>query len=93
MGNKFVKGSILQKQAIVCYSSCCYFNFCSWLHNTGRSAAAIRGNSFKNGGTNGVGFVRLDAKGGTTDWITASKASGAAAGLVGSAYIIYIPVS
>ena len=56
-------------------------------------AAALRGNSFKNGGTNGVGFVRLDAKGGTTDWITASKASGAAAGLVGSAYIIYIPVS
>ena len=35
---------------------------------------------------------RLDAKGGTTDYITASKASGATAGLVGNAYIFYVEV-
>ena len=40
-------------------------------------------------GTNGKECQRLDAKGGTTDYVTASKASGATAGLVGNAYIFY----
>ena len=40
-------------------------------------------------GTNGKEPQRLDAKGGTTDYVTASKASGATAGLVGNAYIFY----
>ena len=40
-------------------------------------------------GTNGKERQRLDAKGGTTDYVTASKASGATAGLVGNAYIFY----
>ena len=40
-------------------------------------------------GTNGKEKQRLDAKGGTTDHVTASKATGAAAGLVGNAYIFY----
>ncbi len=40
-------------------------------------------------GTNGKEKQRLDAKGGTTDYITASKASGASAGIVGNAYIFY----
>ena len=40
-------------------------------------------------GTNGKEKQRLDAKGGTTDHITASKATGATAGLVGNAYIFY----
>ena len=40
-------------------------------------------------GTNGKERQRLDAKGGTTDYITGSKATGAAAGLVGNVYIFY----
>ena len=40
-------------------------------------------------GTNGKELQRLDAKGGTTDYVTASKATGATAGLVGNAYIFY----
>ncbi len=40
-------------------------------------------------GTNGKEKQRVDAKGGTTDHVTASKATGAAAGLVGNAYIFY----
>ena len=40
-------------------------------------------------GTNGKERQRLDAKGGTTDYVTASKATGATAGLVGNAYIFY----
>ena len=43
-------------------------------------------------GTNGKERQRLDAKGGTTDYITASKATGATAGLVGNAYIFYVEV-
>ena len=43
-------------------------------------------------GTNGKERQRLDAKGGTTDYVTASKASGATAGLVGNAYIFYYEV-
>ena len=45
-----------------------------------------------NKGSSGKELQRLDAKGGTTDYITASMASGAAAGLVGNAYIIYYEV-
>ena len=45
-----------------------------------------------NKGTNGKELQRLDAKGGSTDYITASMASGASAGLVGNAYIIYYEV-
>lgn len=44
------------------------------------------------GGTNGKARQRLDAKGGTTDYVTGSKATGAAAGLAGSAYIFYVQV-
>jgi len=43
-------------------------------------------------GTNGKSKRRLDAKGGTTDFITGSKATGAAAGLKGNAYIFYYEV-
>lgn len=48
--------------------------------------------SFANAGTNGAAFRKLDAKGGTNDYITAS-ASGTPSSLVGSAYIVYVPVS
>ena len=43
----------------------------------------------QDGGTNGKARQRLDAKGGATDYITGSRATGAAAGLVGNAYIFY----
>ena len=43
-------------------------------------------------GTNGKSIKRLDAKGSTTDYVTISKATCAAAGLVGSAYIYYSEV-
>ena len=55
------------------------------------AAAGIEDN-IDNKGTNGKARQRLDAKGGTTDYITGSKASGAAAGLVGNAYIFYYEV-
>ena len=45
-----------------------------------------------NSGTNGKELQRVDAKGGTTDYITASKATGATAGIVGNAYIFYFEV-
>lgn len=38
-------------------------------------------------------WLRVDANGGTNDWITGSKASGAAAGLEGRAYITYMKTS
>ena len=40
-------------------------------------------------GTNGKEKQRLDAKGGSTDHVTASQATGAVAGLAGNAYIFY----
>ena len=55
------------------------------------ATAAIEDN-IDNQGTNGKARQRLDAKGGTTDYITGSKATGAAAGLAGNAYIFYVEV-
>ena len=55
-------------------------------------AAAIVGNAFDNEGTNGKGWQRLDAKDGTNDYVTGT-ASADSSGLVGSAYVIYIPTS
>ena len=55
------------------------------------ATAAIEDN-IENKGTNGKVRQRVDAKGGTTDYVTGSKASGAAAGLVGNAYIFYYEV-
>jgi len=43
-------------------------------------------------GTNGKAFQRIDAKDGTNDYVTGT-ASADSSGLVGSAYIVYIPVS
>ena len=40
-------------------------------------------------GVNGKERQRLDAKGGATDYVTASKATGATVGLAGNAYIFY----
>ena len=48
--------------------------------------------SFANAGTNGAAFRKLDAKGGTSDFVTAT-ASGTPSSLVGNAYVIYVPVS
>ena len=48
--------------------------------------------SFADAGTNGAAFRKVDANGGTNDYITAT-ASGTPSALVGSAYIIYVPVS
>jgi hypothetical protein len=45
--------------------------------------------SFADGGTNGAAFRKVDAKGGTSDYITAT-ASGTPATLVGYAYIVYL---
>jgi hypothetical protein len=53
------------------------------------TAGAI--SSFANAGTNGAAFRKLDAKGGTNDFITAT-ASGTPSSLVGYAYIVYVPV-
>ena len=52
------------------------------------AAAGVEDN-VDNKGTNGKARQRLDAKGGSTDYVTGSKATGAAAGLVGNAYIFY----
>jgi hypothetical protein len=48
--------------------------------------------SFTNAGTNGAAFRKVDAKGGTSDYVTAT-ASGTPSTLVGNAYIVYVPVS
>ena len=48
--------------------------------------------SFADAGTNGAAFRKLDAKGGTSDYVTAT-ASGTPSSLVGNAYIVYVPVS
>ena len=55
------------------------------------AAAAIEDN-VTDGGANGKARQRLDTKGGTTDYVTGSKATGAAAGLAGNAYIFYYEV-
>lgn len=57
------------------------------------NAAVIRGNPFDNKGTNGKGVQLIDENGGSSDFITGSKATGATAGVVGFAYIVYFPVS
>ena len=48
--------------------------------------------SFADTGTNGAALRKVDAKGGTNDYITAT-ASGTPSSLVGNAYIFYLPVS
>ena len=55
------------------------------------AAAAIKDN-IEDKGTNGKARQRLDARGGATDYITGSKATGAAAGLAGNVYIFYYEV-
>ncbi len=52
-------------------------------------AAAGQVNNHDDKGTNGKFHRRVSAAG----WITGSRASGAAAGLVGFAYITYIPIA
>lgn len=47
--------------------------------------------SFSDGGTNGAAFRKVDAKGGTSDYLTAT-ASGTPSSLVGYAYIVYLAV-
>jgi hypothetical protein len=44
------------------------------------------------GGSNGAAFRKVDAKGGTNDYITAT-ASGTPSTLVGYAYVVYVPAS
>jgi hypothetical protein len=55
-------------------------------------AAAGAFSSFADGGTNGAAFRKVDAKGGSSDYITAT-ASGTPSTLVGYAYVVYLPVS
>ena len=60
----------------------------------GVNAGAAEGieDNVEDKGTNGKSRQRLDAKGGATDYLTGSKATGAAAGLAGNAYIFYAEV-
>ena len=55
-------------------------------------ATAGAWSSFADAGTNGAALRKVDAKGGTNDYVTAS-ASGTPSSLVGNAYIVYLPVS
>jgi len=48
--------------------------------------------SFNDGGTNGKGWRRMDAKGGINDFVTGTV-SADSSGLVGSAYLIFIPTA
>ena len=48
--------------------------------------------NIENAGGTGKSTAKLAANGGATDWVTGSKASGAAAGLVGYAYIYYLVI-
>lgn len=53
-------------------------------------SAAGEFNSATDAGTNGSLFRKVDENGGTNDWV-AGTASADSSGLVGSAYIVYIP--
>ncbi|MDA1035273.1 MAG: hypothetical protein O3B65_00145 [Chloroflexi bacterium] len=55
-------------------------------------ATAGAWSSFADAGTNGAALRKVDAKGGTSDYVTAT-ASGTPSSLVGNAYIVYVPVS
>ena len=55
------------------------------------NAAEAAEDNIEDKGTNGKARQRLDAKAGTTDYITGSKATGAA-GLKGNVYISYVEV-
>ena len=55
-------------------------------------ATAGAWSSFADAGTNGAALRKVDAKGGTNDYVTAT-ASGTPSSLVGNAYIFYLPVS
>ena len=55
------------------------------------AAKGVEGN-IDHKGVNGKSMQRLDAKGGRTDYLTGSKATGSAAGLAGHAYIFYVEV-
>ena len=48
--------------------------------------------SFNDGGTNGKAWRKVDAKGGTNDFVTGT-ASADSSGLAGSAYLIFVPAS
>jgi len=48
--------------------------------------------NIEDAGATGKSTAKLAANGGGTDWVTGSKASGAAAGLVGYAYIYYLVI-
>ncbi len=55
-------------------------------------ATAGAWSSFADAGTNGAALRKVDAKGGTNDYVTAT-ASGTPSSLAGNAYIFYVPVS
>ena len=55
-------------------------------------ATAGAWSSFADPGSNGAALRKVDAKGGTNDYVTAT-ASGTPSTLVGYAYIVYVPVS
>ncbi len=57
----------------------------------GNAATGVFDN-IENQGSTGKSTAKLAANGGATDFITGSKASGAAAGLVGNAYIYYLVI-
>lgn len=59
----------------------------------GAVATKTQRNSFKDAGTNGRTWQRIDANGGNEDWITCTGVVQGLSGLAGSAYIISIPVS
>ena len=54
------------------------------------NAAAGVFDNIEDQGTNGKSTARLDEAGGTTDYLTVSKKTGAAAGIVGNYHIFYI---
>jgi hypothetical protein len=57
----------------------------------GNAATGVFDN-IENGGSTGISTAKLAENGGATDYITGSKATGNAAGLVGYAYIYYLVV-
>lgn len=56
------------------------------------NAAAGLFDNVNDAGTNGKARFIVDEKGGTNDHVTGSTASGASSGIVGFAYIEYVPV-
>lgn len=74
-------------------SGACTVNAGTAANATTSDNALLNGQSVATAGVfSATARIRLNEAGGTKDTVTVSRASGAAAGLVGRAYVMYVPI-